>query len=109
MREHPVERIKRPVLVPIAFSICVFLASALTMIAWLQQKHIKESVYSYIESTRVLYEGTLHDEAVLIKALMEFHHGNLSWIRAFRDKDRQALFELVNPVFEDFRKKHQIS
>jgi len=109
MKENSAERIKRPILVPVAISICVFLASALIMIAWLQKKQIKESIYSHIESTRVLYEGTLHDEVNLIKALLDFHKDDQSLIKAFRAKDRKTLFELANPIFKDFRKKYQIT
>jgi hypothetical protein len=109
MVDNSVERIKRPVLVPVVFSICVFLVLSLIMIAWLQNRHIKESVHSYIESTRILYEVTLYDETKLIKTLLDFHKDNQDWIKAFRAKDRQALFELASPVFEDLRKKHQIT
>lgn len=109
MKDSRAEKIKRPVLVPVAFSILVFLASSLILISWLQKRQIEESVHSFVESTRILYEGSLRDEAELIKTLLDFHDDNKHWAAAFKARDRQALLNYAEPVFKHLKEKYRIT
>lgn len=109
MEDYRAEKIKRPLLVPVAFSILIFLACSLILISWLQKRQIEESVFSFVESTRILYEGTLRDEAELIKTLLDFHDDNKKWAASFKAGNREVLFNEVKPVFDQLKKKYRIT
>jgi two-component sensor histidine kinase len=103
------EKIKKPILVPVAFAILVFLASSLILISWLQKKLVRDGVKAYLQSTRVLYEGTLRDETRLIRALLDFQSRDRQLNRLFADRDREALLAYAAPIFADLKSKYGIT
>lgn len=109
MPETIPEKIKKPILIPVAFAIVVFLVASLVLISWLQQRQIREGARAYIQSTRTLYEGTLREESELIKVLLNFYNDDPRLIELFVARNRGALFDYVSPIFEEIRQKYGIT
>lgn len=109
MSDSTPEKIKKPILVPVAFAILVFLTASLFLISWLQKRQVREGVKAYIQSTRILYEGALRDESQLLKVLLNFYKDDPRMIDLFTGRDRAALFAHVQPIFEEIRQKYGIT
>jgi len=109
MRNTIPEKIKKPILVPVAFAILVFLTSSLILISWLQKRHVRDGVKAYLQSTRVLYEGSLRQETKLIQALLHFYGEDRKLSTLFASRDRQALLAYATPLFNDIKNKYGIS
>jgi two-component sensor histidine kinase len=109
MPETTPEKIKKPILIPVAFAIVVFLVASLVLISWLQQRQIREGARAYIQSTRILYEGTLREESKLIKVLLNFYRDDPRLIELFASRNRGALFAYASPVFEEIKQKYGIT
>lgn len=109
MPETIPEKIKKPILVPVAIAIFVFLVSSLGLISWLQQRQIREGARAYIQSTRVLYEATLREESKLIKVLLGFHKDDPRLIELFAGRDREALFAYTSPIFAEMKERYGIT
>ncbi len=109
MPETIPEKIKKPILIPVAFAIIVFLGASLVLISWLQQRQIREGAKAYIQSTRTLYEGTLREETKVIKVLLGFYKNDPRLIELFANRDRAALFDYANPIFEEIKQKYGIN
>lgn len=103
------EKIKKPILIPVAFAIIVFLVASLVMISWLQQWQMREGARAYIQSTRTLYEGSLREESRLIKVLLNFYKDDPRLIELFTSGNRGALFDYVSPIFEEIKQKYGIN
>lgn len=109
MPETTPEKIKKPILIPVAFAIVVFLVASLFLISWLQQRQIREGARGYIQSTRILYEGTLREESQLIKVLLNFYKDDPRLIELFTSRNRNALFAYASPISEEIKQKYGIS
>jgi len=103
------EKIKKPILVPVAISILVFLTSSLILVSWLQKRHVREGVKAYLQSTRVLYEGSLREESKLIQALLGFYGKDRQLATLFAGRDRQALLDYITPQFSEIKNKYGIT
>lgn len=103
------EKIKKPILIPVAFAIIVFLVASLAMISWLQQWQMREGARAYIQSTRTLYEGSLREESRLIKVLLNSYKDDPRLIELFTSGNRDALFDYVSPIFEEIKQKYGIN
>lgn len=109
MPETLPEKIKKPILVPVAIAIFVFLVSSLGLISWLQQRQIREGARAYIQSTRVLYEATLREESKLIKVILGFHKDDPRLIELFAGRNREALFAYTSPIFAEMKQRYGIT
>ncbi|NTV14883.1 MAG: hypothetical protein HGA96_13285 [Desulfobulbaceae bacterium] len=109
MADYSPEMIKRPIMVPVVFAILVFLVASLIMISWLQTRQATEGVRDHIQSTRILYEGALRDEAKLIKALLDFHHNDQQLQKLFLSRNRDALLAYTKPLFAELKQKYDIT
>ena len=103
------EKIKKPILVPVAIAILVFLTSSLILISWLQKKNVRDGVKAYLQSTRVLYESSLREETKLIQALLNFYGKDRQLSALFKKRDRQALLAYANPLFTEIKNKYGIT
>lgn len=103
------EKIKKPILIPFSVSLLLYLAISLFLFSWLQQKNITEEVRSTINATQQLFEGTMYEEAKMIKALLNFYQADKDLQKAFLARDRQALLRYAQPIFKDIRQKYQIT
>ena len=103
------EKIKKPILIPVALAIVVFLVASLLLISWLQQRQIREGARAYIQSTRILYEATLREETKLISALLSFYKDDPRLIELFASRNRAALFTYASPIFEEIKQKYGIN
>ena len=109
MPESVPEQIKKPILVPVAFAIITFLACSLVLISWLQKRQVREGVKAYIQSTRVLYEGTLREESRLIQALLDFYSRDVRMVELFSRRDRDSLYRYAAPIFSEIKQRYGIS
>lgn len=109
MPESTPEKIKKPILVPVAFAIIVFLVSSLALISWLQQRQVQEGAKAYIQSTRVLYEGILREESKLINVLLNFYRNDPRLIELFRERNREGLYAYASPIYEEIRQQYGIT
>ena len=103
------EKIKKPILVPVAIAILVFLASSLILISWLQKKHVRDGVKAYLQSTRVLYEGSLREETKLIQVLLSFYGKDPQLSSLFAKRDRDGLLAYAKPLFNEIKNKYGIT
>ncbi len=109
MRDTIPEKIKKPILVPVAIAILVFLTSSLILISWLQKRHVRDGVKAYLQSTRVLYEGSLREETKLIQALLNFYSKDRELSTLFARHDREALLAYASPLFSEIKNKYGIT
>jgi two-component sensor histidine kinase len=103
------EKIKKPILVPVAIAILVFLTSSLILISWLQKRHVRDGVKAYLQSTRVLYEGTLREETKLIQAFLNFYSQDQQLSSLFASRDREGLLAYTTPLFTEIKNKYGIT
>ncbi|MBU0675848.1 MAG: hypothetical protein KJ950_14515 [Proteobacteria bacterium] len=103
------ERIKKPVLVPVAISIVILLVVSLLLVARLQRKNINDGVSAYIQSTKLLYDVTLKEEAELLRTLLNFYKDDKKLLMAFQMRDRKTLNEFALPIFEKIRSEYQVT
>jgi two-component sensor histidine kinase len=109
MPETTPDKIKKPILVPVAFAIVVFLCASLFLISWLQQRQIREGARAYIQSTRILYEGTLREDSKFLDVLLDFYKDDPRLSALYASRDRAALFAYTAPIFEEIKRKYGIN
>ncbi len=109
MNNQQTEKIKKPILIPLAIAFCAFIAITFLLINWMHQVHINTTNNTNLESVKSLFTAELDEETFFIASQLDNLENNLDLQTAFITGNREQLQKIAAPIFEQIRSKYQLS
>ena len=103
------ERIKIPVLIPLALAIIVMLVGSIFSIGWLQQRNITDEVKMSLVGAQSFFYDRIEEDARLLNGLTDFLKEDKQLKSAWLIKDRDVLLGYAKPIFENIRSRYKVT
>ena len=103
------ERIRRRIFIPLGLSLAVLLAASVIGAYWLQDRRIDNRVHSRIDEVHRMFQAELDRDAELMSGLIDFLEADEGLRKAWLAKDRDMLFNIASPIFENIRSKYRVT
>ncbi len=102
-------RLRKYILPPLVILILALVGTcALILFADLQDEVDEESSLIFTRVPEV-FQATLDENKAIMTASIEFISTNKNLIKAFADRDRQAVLDMAKPLFKELRETHHIT
>ncbi len=106
MRE---EKIKRKILIPLAFVLLALLVNSVFFIYWIQRRNIELEVKSSIDSVQDSFKTEIEEDAETLGTLLDFIKEDEVLQNAWLVRDRQALLRHATSIFDNIRTRHRVT
>lgn len=103
------EKIKIPILIPLALAIIILLGVSIFSIGWIQQRNITEEVKKCRDGVQTLFDEHLEEDSRLMNGLIDFLKEDKQLQNAWLTKDRDLLLSYAMPLFENLRSKYRVT
>jgi len=104
-----VERIKKPLLIPLCIVLLLLLGSAMIGMYKVQRQNLTESMVVELEGVDKLFNSMLREDAVLINSIIDFYSQKTLLQKAFLAGDREMLLQESTPLFQKIKSKYNIT
>ncbi len=108
-------KLRHRILLPFLLCLAILTMSMGYAIYWLQQKDIEDSLNRHVLEVKQTFARTLEQEVEMLKINSELLVANQTSINintlhdAWLKQDREALFTLVKPLYNQLHRTHQIT
>lgn len=104
-----VESIRYRILGPASVAFLFFFGLAIFAIYWLQKSHIENNIQSSLNRLQKIFNEEIREEAELLEGLLSFIEKDQGLQEAWLAKDRDKLFNLALPLFQDIHSKYRVT
>ncbi|NOZ08188.1 MAG: PAS domain-containing protein [FCB group bacterium] len=101
--------IKRRILIPLAVVLFLLLSTSVIAIYQMQNRHITQIVGTKLSSVDKLFKQLLLDDGNMLSSQIDYFDGSRSLQSAWLNKDRERLYQLSKPIFENISNKYAIT
>ncbi|MDQ1333488.1 MAG: hypothetical protein QG552_438 [Thermodesulfobacteriota bacterium] len=101
--------LRKLILVPTMLALIILLGAFAISTYWNQKRDIRDEVETKLESVEKLFKALLDVNASMMGAALKVIMRDSELKAAFREKDRESLYNQSSPLFEQLRSGHGIT
>jgi len=101
--------IRLKIILPVLIVLVIILACFITGIINIHKISARENIKQKMQGVERLFQGYLSGEARLLSAQIDMIKSNKDYQQAFLSKNREELFHLSKPVFDNLRAEYKIT
>jgi len=102
-------QIKKHILLPISIVIAALLTASVVGMIQLHHNRIYKQHFTSLAETKKLFQMELDKDAGSISSMIDFFKKDKNLQNLWFAKDRQALLDYTEPIFEDIRSKYRVT
>ncbi len=101
MVQKNIERIKKPLLYPLALALLFALAASLYGMRWVQQQNTTHQLSNDLRNSHEIFQTMVDSEAEKLQAIILNYESDVALQKAFVQRDRNALKELALSILNN--------
>ncbi len=102
-------QIKKKILIPIVLVILFLLSVTVYNTYNIQRKNHIEDILEHLTEVKHVFESSLDAESNMIASHIDYLKKDSTILKAYQNKDKDALYDYCSPIFEDIRTKYKIT